>query len=202
MRTRRNHPREVGTSVLTLSVATAVMVVGGAQAAQEASFDAPPMSISERLDMLERDNQLLREEVRTLRAEDADGWMTEARSAEIRALVSDVLEDSATRTSLQDGGALGGWSADRGFYLRADNRYRSSSTDSSRPATSEPDLRRRFPQHRQQRTFFPSSQQRLRFDLPHPLVFGVTSTSPVRVLPPTQFSPVQWGKPENRPSGR
>ena len=80
--------------------------------------------MSDRLDTLERDNALLREEVQVLRGEEQADWLTEERSTEIRSLVNDVLADSANRTSLQESAAMAGWSSDLGFYLRsADNRF-------------------------------------------------------------------------------
>ena len=195
---RRIESVQTTTRSLALSGAALTLVVGGAQAAQDGSFDAPPMSITERLDMLERDNQLLREEVRTLRAEDAESWMTEARTAEIRALVGDVLEDSATRTSLQDSGAMAGWSPDRGFYLRsADNRFslqfsgllqarymwsRTSSAGFTNTGDNDPSPR------------LPNNDYG--FDLPHTrLVFqGHVFEPGIRYYLRTQFSPVSVGE--------
>ena len=43
--------------------------------------------------------------------------VNETRSAEIRGIVQDVLADSQSRTSLQDGGAMAGYKAGRGFFL-------------------------------------------------------------------------------------
>lgn len=45
-------------------------------------------------------------------------WLNESRAKEIRAIVSDVLADSATRTSLQETGATAGYLAGEGFVLR------------------------------------------------------------------------------------
>lgn len=50
----------------------------------------------------------------TLQAQNGDQWLTEARAAEIRSLVQDVLADADTRTSLLQGGTAG-W--DKGFFL-------------------------------------------------------------------------------------
>ena len=55
----------------------------------------------------------------------ADGdWLTEQRAQEIRAIVSDVLADSATRESLAGDGATAGYDKSKGFFLAsADGNY-------------------------------------------------------------------------------
>jgi hypothetical protein len=55
----------------------------------------------------------------------ADGtWLSEQRAAEIRAVVHDVLSDSAARDSLAADGAMAGYDATRGFFLAsADGNY-------------------------------------------------------------------------------
>ncbi|MHC5003762.1 MAG: porin [Planctomycetota bacterium] len=70
------------------------------------------------------DVRSLREEVAALRAELAtvkrdqnENWMTEARAAQIRGLVADVLADADTRASLMQSGATAGH--DGKFYLRS-----------------------------------------------------------------------------------
>jgi len=53
-----------------------------------------------------------------------NAWLNETRSAEIRGIVQDVLADSQSRTSLQDGGAMAGYKAGRGFFLSSqDGNY-------------------------------------------------------------------------------
>jgi hypothetical protein len=49
-------------------------------------------------------------------AQDSE-WLNEERAGEIRGLVSDVLADSQSRTSLQDSGMMAGYKAGKGFYL-------------------------------------------------------------------------------------
>lgn len=46
-------------------------------------------------------------------------WLTEKRATEIRAIVTDVLADSAMRTSLQSAGATAGWNKDQGGFFIA-----------------------------------------------------------------------------------
>ena len=55
----------------------------------------------------------------------ADGdWLTEQRAQEIRAIVSDVLADSATRESLAGDGATAGYDKSKGFFLASpDGNY-------------------------------------------------------------------------------
>jgi len=52
-----------------------------------------------------------------LQAQNGDQWLTEKRADEIRGLVTDVLSDAGTRSSLLQGGATAGW--DNGFFLRS-----------------------------------------------------------------------------------
>lgn len=93
-------------------------------AAPSGAQDDAASALEDRLDSLERDNAHLRAEVDALRAETNQEWLTEQRATEIRGIVTDVLADSATRTSLQNAGATAGWNSQLGFYLKsADNRF-------------------------------------------------------------------------------
>lgn len=131
MRSRNTRIRTTASWSTTLSggAACAALSCGLAFGAQDAANpdgveQAPLERLSDRLDTLERDNAFLRDEVEILRAQTRQEWLTEERTTQLRALVSDVLSDSSTRTSLQDAAATAGWDADRGFYLRsADNRF-------------------------------------------------------------------------------
>ena len=108
----------------TTSALCALLVSGVACAQTASSAPAGDQSLSDRLDLLERDNAALRSEVTALRAESDQVWLTEDRAGEIRGLVQDVLADSSTRASFQDAAAVAGWDTNRGFYLRsADNRF-------------------------------------------------------------------------------
>ncbi|MBC8522676.1 hypothetical protein H8D29_01990, partial [PVC group bacterium] len=51
------------------------------------------------------------------RATNNDNWITEARADEIRSLVSDVLADADTRSSLQGSDATAGWN--NGFFIKS-----------------------------------------------------------------------------------
>lgn len=79
--------------------------------------------MARRLEALEKRNSELQGQVVELKAQTGEQWLTEERAAEVRALVKDVLADSATRTSLQSTSATAGW--DNGFFIAsADNRFR------------------------------------------------------------------------------
>ena len=83
-----------------------------------AQDDAASITLEEmarRLRELETANEGLRSEVRQLRAEDDDEWLDEERAAQIRGIVTDVLADAETRTSLQDAGLTAGYSD--GFFI-------------------------------------------------------------------------------------
>jgi hypothetical protein len=84
-----------------------------------ASTSAPSeSSLARELDQLHR-------ELAELRAQGVEAWLTEERAAQVRAIVSDVLADSATRASLSGDGATAGYDAAKGgFFIRsADGNY-------------------------------------------------------------------------------
>ena len=94
--------------------------LGGAARAQEVPETA---ELLRRIEALEASNRALAGEVDTLRAGGEDAWLTERRADEIRAIVTDVLADSSSRTSLQSAGMTAGWND--GFYLESpDQRFR------------------------------------------------------------------------------
>lgn len=72
---------------------------------------------------LEKQIDLLRQELDQVKAQQGDAWLTEQRAAEIRSLVQDVLADADTRASLQASGMTAGW--DKGFFLASpDGNFR------------------------------------------------------------------------------
>lgn len=94
----------------------AALGIAGAARAQDGSAAAPSTAdLIQRIERLEAQNRALAGEVQTLRAEDGEAWLTEERANEIRSIVTDVLADSATRSSLQGAGMTGGW--DDGFFV-------------------------------------------------------------------------------------
>lgn len=55
--------------------------------------------------------------------EQGDSWLSDARAAEVRSLIRDVVTDADSRASLLQGGATAGW--DNGFFLAsADGNFR------------------------------------------------------------------------------
>lgn len=77
------------------------------------------------IEELRRENQALAEKVAKLEdVASKDGeWLTEARAADIRGIVQDVLADADVRASLQSDGATAGWN--KGFFLgSADGTFR------------------------------------------------------------------------------
>jgi hypothetical protein len=99
----------------------AALGIAGIARADEPS--APPVGeLIKRIEALEASNKALSGEVETLRASNGASWLSEERAAEIRALVSDVLADSASRDSLQSAGMTAGWND--GFFLASpDGRF-------------------------------------------------------------------------------
>lgn len=90
-------------------------------AGQESSVSLDEMAA--RLTELEQKNKTLQTRVNELEAEDGEVWLTEARATEIRGIVTDVLADAETRTSLQNTVMTAGW--DNGFFLQSpDGRFR------------------------------------------------------------------------------
>lgn len=64
----------------------------------------------------------LKAEIASLKSAQGDSWLTEQRAAEIRGIVTDVLADADTRSSLQGSGSGAGY--DGGFFLSsADGNY-------------------------------------------------------------------------------
>jgi len=64
----------------------------------------------------------LKAQIAELKATQGDSWLTEQRAAEIRGIVTDVLADADTRSSLQGSGAGAGYNG--GFFLSsADGNY-------------------------------------------------------------------------------
>jgi phosphate-selective porin OprO/OprP len=95
-----------------LLAGAATLACTGVVCAQDAQSEA-----------VSRELATLRAELADLKAQSGDKWLTEARAAEIRSLVQDVLADADTRSSLQGSGMTAGW--DNGFFLASpDGNYR------------------------------------------------------------------------------
>ncbi len=79
--------------------------------------------LEERIQHLEAENSRQAEEIDELHALNDADWLTEKRADEIRALISDTLADSDTRSNLLDSGLTAGW--DGHYFLASpDGRFR------------------------------------------------------------------------------
>lgn len=105
------------TTTGTLSVlagATTLSIAGAAFGADNND------DMARQIEELRAANQALAAKVGKLeQAAGSDKWLTEERAEEIRAIVSDVLADSATRDSMQSTGMTGGWNKDQGGFFLA-----------------------------------------------------------------------------------
>jgi hypothetical protein len=64
----------------------------------------------------------LKAQIAEMKSQQGDAWLTEQRASEIRGIVTDVLADAETRSSLQGSGAGAGY--DGGFFMSsADGNY-------------------------------------------------------------------------------
>ncbi|MDZ4754727.1 MAG: porin [Phycisphaerae bacterium] len=108
------------TGMCCVLAGAATLGLTGAVLAADSGDDA-----LQQIEELRRENQQLAAKVSKLEqvASDDGVWLTEARAAEIKGLVTDVLADADARSSLQADGATAGWN--KGFYLSsADGSFR------------------------------------------------------------------------------
>lgn len=96
----------------------------------EKASKAEQQSDKERILQLEKTNARqqremdeIRDELHKIRLENDDQWLTEQRADEIRGLVSDVLADADTRSSLMQNGLTAGWS-EHFFLSSTDGRFK------------------------------------------------------------------------------
>ena len=114
--TRRRNPSNI--SRLSCLATTLAMPPAAALAAGEAGPDGDA-SVAAEIDGLRREIAELRREM----GEAGSSWLTEARAAQVRSLVQEVLADADSRASLQSSGATAGW--DKGFFLAsADGNFK------------------------------------------------------------------------------
>jgi hypothetical protein len=98
---------------------TATLLTATAQGQDATAIE----EMARRLAEIEKQNETLKTRVNELEAADADIWLTQERSDQIRGVVTDVLADAETRVSLQSSGMTAGW--DDGFFLASpDGRFR------------------------------------------------------------------------------
>ena len=114
-------PRIVSSFLKSLSLLA--VFIAGPCLAQSTSADDPRAAsnaggslhetlraMQEEMAKLRQDNKAMKDEIDELRAKTDADWLTEARAAEIRNLVQDVLADSDSRASMLDDGVMAGWS--------------------------------------------------------------------------------------------
>jgi len=117
MTTDRRIPRAAAVTLLAAALSPVATL------AADDTIERRFAEMAERIQALEQDNAGLRQEVTKLRDESGDPWLTEQRAAEIRSLVTDVLADADSRSSLQASGLTAGWND--GFFLASpDGRFR------------------------------------------------------------------------------
>ncbi len=86
--------------------------------------DAGTLAAMQRqLDQLARENREQAEEIKLLRQENGEEWLTEQRAEQVRGIVRDVLADSNERASFRADGATSGY--DKNFFIASpDGNYR------------------------------------------------------------------------------
>jgi len=99
-----------------LPVFAGILLVGASARADDAtSLDRTQSDIAQLKQQMTAMEARHDWEIAELRNANGDKWLTEARAAEIREMVKDVLADSETRTSLQGSDVTAGWN--KGFFL-------------------------------------------------------------------------------------
>ena len=116
----------ISSCIAPLSLSVAVLCCAPIFASPQSSSSPPSaqdvQALLERVSQLEQSNSTLQNQVAELKSAPGEQWLTEQRASEIRAIVADVLADSSTRNTLQDGGLTAGW--DNGFFLKSpDSRF-------------------------------------------------------------------------------
>lgn len=121
-----------------------------------------------RLRALETANEGLRQEVRDLRGQQGEQWLSEERAASIRGIVHDVLADAEARTSFSQAGATAGYadgffisSADGAFTMKANVLLQTRMVWSHLPDGASLGRNRNFPNNPD------TKQDRWGFDIPN-----------------------------------
>lgn len=87
-------------------------------------FCAPALGDQDdEIDRLRAEMDKLRAEVAELRAQQRGDWLTEARRAEVRGLIEDVLADAQTRSGLLERGLVGVNSKGEPFLMSSDGSF-------------------------------------------------------------------------------
>lgn len=103
------------TETLTLLAGATTLSIAGAALGADINDD-----MARQLQELRAANEALAAKVTRLeQSAGSDKWLTDERAAEIRAIVTDVLADADTRSSLQGASMTGGWNKDQGGFFLA-----------------------------------------------------------------------------------
>lgn len=156
------------------SVCGSIPLASGALAASvltPAAISQDGMTLQEmadRLRALEAANAGLQQEVRDLRSQNGQQWLSEERAAAVRGIVHDVLADADGRTSFSQAGATAGYadgfyisSADGGFTMKANLLLQTRMVWSHIPDGSAIAANRDFPDNPD------TKQDRWGFDIPN-----------------------------------
>lgn len=105
------------------SAVLGLLAVSLAHAQQSpAEFDAL-QRMQQQIDALKAQNEQQAGEIQQLRTDRGEQWLTEQRAEQIRSVVSDVLADTSTRSTLQATGAVAGY--DKAFFIAsADGNFK------------------------------------------------------------------------------
>lgn len=107
-----------------LGAALLSLVPAGIAAAQDSEPELGALQrMQQQIDALKAQNEHQAGEIQQLRTDRGEQWLTEQRAEQIRGVVSDVLADTATRSSLQASGAVAGY--DKAFFIAsADGNFK------------------------------------------------------------------------------
>ncbi|MBL9141091.1 MAG: hypothetical protein JNK53_04430, partial [Phycisphaerae bacterium] len=115
----------MNTSHASAALATfaAICVGSTSDSALAATDDAALQRMQAEIDGLKQANQRQNDEIQAMKQQNGEQWLSEQRASQIRGVVSDVLADSSTRTSLQSDRATAGY--DKNFFVAsADGNFR------------------------------------------------------------------------------
>ena len=114
MNSSLNQAHRVASDRSQIRLASVLLLTASASAS---SAELVPQDVQTEIDALRRDIAELRDQ-----GIGGAAWLSEERAADIRAIVRDVMSDSATRDSLQESTATAGWK-DGFFISSADGNY-------------------------------------------------------------------------------
>lgn len=115
-------PRSLALVASLLVPSAALAARPGAAAGAAADNDAIA-AMQRQLDQLAKENHDQAEQIKALREQNGEQWLTEQRAEQVRGVVRDVLADSSTRSSFRADGATSGY--DKNFFIASpDGNFR------------------------------------------------------------------------------